>query len=126
MELSGKVIKVMEIQSGQSKSGQQWRKQEFVIEIPGSYPTKVCFTLWGDKITQFAVQEGDEISVSFDLESRENNGKWYTTAKAWKVQKNQAPHNDGIPPAADDFPQDLPGSGLEGFIPPDDGNDLPF
>jgi hypothetical protein len=126
MELTGKVHKVLEIQTGQSKSGQQWRKQEFVIEVPGSFPTKVCFVLWGDKISQFSLQEGEDVSVSFDLESRENSGKWYTSAKAWKVTKKQASETQAPPLNDSDFPGDIPGGSADSFIPPDDGNDLPF
>ncbi len=40
---------------------------------------------WGDKIDQFNIQQGENLAVSVDLESREYNGRWYTDVKAWKV-----------------------------------------
>lgn len=106
MELTGRIIQVLEEKSGTSTRG-PWRKQEYVIEVPGDYPKKVCFMLWGDKIDQFRIQEGQELTVSIDLESREYNGRWYTDVKAWKVvpagQDAGAPPMDE-PPPYDDVP----------------------
>lgn len=90
MELKGKVIQLLPMQTGMGKKG-QWRKQEFILETPGQYPKRVCFSIWGDKIDQFRLAEGEEVNVSVDLESREYNGRWYTEARAWKVDKSGAP-----------------------------------
>ena len=43
---------------------------------------------WGDKIGEFNLQQGENVEVSVDLESREYNGRWYTDVKAWKVSKD--------------------------------------
>lgn len=88
MELSGKVIQLLPEVGGQSKSsGNSWRKQEFIVETGGQYPKKVCVSLWGDKIDQFSVKTGENITLALDLESREYNGKWYTEVKAYKVDR---------------------------------------
>lgn len=92
MELTGKILQVIPEKSGTSARG-PWRKQEYVIEIPGDYPKSVCFMVWGDRIDQFGIQEGQELTVSIDLESREYNGRWYTDVKAWRV----VPANQGAP-----------------------------
>lgn len=87
MEITGKLIQKLPVQSGVSTSGNNWSKAEFVIETIEQYPKKVCANLWGDRaraLDQF--QEGSLITVSFDLESREFNGRWYTDVKAWKVE----------------------------------------
>ena len=87
MEVTGKLIQKLPVQSGVSSSGNNWSKAEFVIETVEQYPKKVCANLWGDRaraLDQF--QEGSLITVSFDLESREFNGNWYTDVKAWKVE----------------------------------------
>ena len=42
----------------------------------------------GDKIGEFNLQQGENVEVSVDLESREYNGRWYTDVKAWKVSKD--------------------------------------
>lgn len=116
MEVKGKVIQLLPLQTGMGKKG-PWKKQEFIIETQSQYPKKVCLSVWGDKVDQFALGVGQTISASVELESREYNGRWYTEARAWKIEKNSAAYNDGPPPPAD-----------EPFIP--DGNntadDLPF
>ena len=84
MELSGKIFKVMPLETGEGKNG-VWKKQQIIIETTSDkYPKKVAVQLWGD-LTEKGFQEGAEISVEFDVESREYNGKWYTDAKAWKI-----------------------------------------
>ena len=87
MEITGKIIELLEVKSGKSANG-EWRKQEYVLETEAQYPKKVCFMAWGDKIDQFNIQKGETIAVSIDLESREYNGRWYTDVKAWKVTRN--------------------------------------
>jgi len=84
MELKGKVIQLLPIQTGMGKKG-QWKKQDFILETKGQYPKKVCLSLWGDKIDDADLSVGHEVSVSVELESREYNGRWYTEARAWKI-----------------------------------------
>lgn len=87
MELKGKVIQLLPMQSGMGKKG-PWKKQEFILETQAQYPKKVCLSAWGDKIDQFGIAEGDQLNVAVDLESREYNGRWYTEARAWKIEKS--------------------------------------
>lgn len=101
MELTGKIIKILALQTGTGKNG-TWKKQEFIIETAAQIARKVCFSLWGDKIDQFNLQEGEDAEVSFDLESREYNNRWYTEAKAWKIVKKAT--GQPKPPEQEDFP----------------------
>ncbi|QQR98802.1 MAG: DUF3127 domain-containing protein [Sphingobacteriales bacterium] len=91
MEIKGKITQVMPLVTGEGKNG-VWKKQEYVLEVPnGNYaPKKVCFSIWGDKIEQSNVKENGEVTISFDLESREYNGRWYTDVRAWKVQRQSS------------------------------------
>lgn len=87
MEIIGKIAQLLPLVTGQGKNG-EWRKQEFIIEIAeGQFPKKICFSLWGDKIDQAGLAVNETVKVSFDLESREYNSRWYTEAKAWRVEK---------------------------------------
>lgn len=91
MNLKGKVIQLLPVETGAGKNG-EWKKQSIIIETEGQYPKKVCVSLWGDKVE--TVANGAIVDISLDLESREYNGRWYTEAKAWKVDAvggNQAP-----------------------------------
>jgi hypothetical protein len=101
MELKGKVVQLLAPQSGQGKKG-TWRKQEFILETQAQYPKKVCLSMWGEKIDQFALSSGDMVTVSVDLESREYNGRWYTEARAWKIAKDGRSSNEGADPVGDE------------------------
>ena len=103
MELTGKIAAVLPEKNGTSARG-PWRKQEYVIEIPGEYPKKVCFMVWGDKIDQFSITEGQELTVHIDLESREYNGRWYTDVKAWRVEAKSGATDDETPPPPTEEP----------------------
>jgi hypothetical protein len=96
MEIKGKVIQLLQMQTGMGKKG-QWKKQEFIIETPGQYPKKVCLSAWGDKVDQFKLSVGDQVTVAVDLESREYNGRWYTEARAWKLEKSGGSSSDSAP-----------------------------
>ena len=98
MELKGKIVQVIPEKSGTSARG-AWRKQEYIIELPGDYPKQVCFMVWGDKIDQFQIEEGQELTVQIDLESREYNGRWYTDVKAWRVERSESGEDDSTPSA---------------------------
>lgn len=88
MDFRGKIIAVMPLQKGISKAnGNEWKKQEYVIENHDQYPRKMCFNLWSDKIDQFNIQLGEELNVSFDIDAREYNGRWYNDIRAWKVER---------------------------------------
>jgi hypothetical protein len=102
MELSGKIIQLLPEKSGESAKG-PWRKQEYILETDGQYQKKVCFMAWSDKIDEFAIKEGERLTVSIDLESREFNGRWYTDVKAWKVSRGDSSADD-IPFAATEQP----------------------
>ncbi len=117
LEVSGKVFKLLQEQSGEGKNG-RWIKKEFVIETEDQFPKKVCFSSWGDKVDEVKkLAEGDAVTVSFNAESREYNGRWYTDLRAWKIAKSggQLVNNE----------QDAPPFS-EADIPPEDDNDLPF
>lgn len=89
MELAGKIIAVLEARSGIAKSsGNSWKIQEYVLETVEQYPHRMIFNVFGeDKINQFNIQLGDEINVSFDVNAREYNGRWYNDIRAWKVDR---------------------------------------
>ena len=107
MELLGKIVQVLPLQSGTSKAGNPWQKQEYILETLGTqYPRKVCFNLFGDNVNKFPLQVGQEVTVSIDVESREFNGRWYTDVRAWNVvQGIQLPGVAAPAPAAYSAPQ---------------------
>ncbi|MCF0172512.1 MAG: DUF3127 domain-containing protein [Bacteroidales bacterium] len=89
--LEGKLTAKMDVSRGNSARG-AWAKQEFIVELAdGKFPTNVCLSVWGeDKVNDLArYNAGDFVSVSFDISSREFNGRWYTDLRAWRIMPAQ-------------------------------------
>ena len=122
LTISGRIVSVLPLQQGESKAGKPWQKQECILDTGGQYPKKVCFSLFGDSITKFPLQVGNDVTVSIDIESREWNSKWYTEVRAWNVTfasqqpqlQAQAPQQAPAPPQPQPAPQ------------PQAADDLPF
>ena len=106
MEVKGKIIQKFDLQSGTSKAGNPWKKQNYLLETLDSFPRKIYFDFFGDRADQFNLEVGDMINLSFDIECREYQGRYYTDIRGWKAEKIDAnapaapvPTNDA-PPAA--------------------------
>lgn len=127
MDFSGRVIAILPVRTGVSKStGNEWKVQSYVVENHDQYPRRMCFEVFGaDKIDQFNIQVGEEINVSFDIDARQWQDKWFNTIRAWKVERVQEgapegqPTADPIPPFA---PEPAPFAGGES----NSTDDLPF
>lgn len=88
MELTGKVFKIGELETGEGKNG-TWKKLQVIVEtnLDTKYPKKVALTLMAD-LTNYDLKEGDTKIFFFDIESREFNSKWYTDVKVWKINNS--------------------------------------
>ncbi len=87
MEITGKIIAALEPRGGVSqRTGNTWKSQEFVIETHEQYPKHCVFRVFGeDRLNQFNIQVGQELTVSFDIDAHEYNGRWYNDISAWRV-----------------------------------------
>lgn len=92
-DIYGKIIAVLPTRSGTSARGTQWSSQTAVIETQEQYPKKLAFDVINDKIDQFNIQVGEFLTVQFDINAREYNGRWFNSINAWNVirQTQQAP-----------------------------------
>ena len=118
-------MRVLDVRTGMGKMG-EWKNQDFILELPGQYPRQLCVSLWGEKIDalkNFAI--GDQIKAYIDIESREYNEKWYTSAKAWQLEKVETATAFSSPANS---PPDIPPPASSADIPPaeDEMDDLPF
>lgn len=105
MDITGKLILILNLQTGQGKNG-TWQKQDFVIETNDQYPKKICFSAWADKVDELSrYKTGDVLKVFFDVQSREYNGKWYTDLRAWRIQTEDG-SNSSMPEGVDSFPDE--------------------
>jgi hypothetical protein len=88
LSIKGKLKEKLTLENGTTKAGKDWKKQNFVIDTGDQYNPDVCFTLFGDEKVAILenFQEGQEVTVSFNVSSREFNGKYYHNIDAWKIE----------------------------------------
>lgn len=133
LNISGIVLNILPLQTGTSKAGNPWQKQDFILETGGQYPRKVCVCLFGDNVDKFPLQVGQSVTASVDIESREFNARWYTDIRAWNIVYNgqqqgaPAPAPTATAPTAQPAP--TPAKGAAAQAPagaPAAADDLPF
>ena len=125
MELEGRIVRKLNVQTGTSTRG-AWAKQDFIFEYQeGNYPSQVCMNVWGeDKVKELEkYQVGDKVKISFNLSSREYNGRWYTDVRAWRIEPASVPAPvQAAPPVT----QEDPYASADAYSSPLDDSDLPF
>ena len=135
MEFTGRIIKALEPRTGVSRStGNPWTMQDFVIEeTVGQYPKRMVFNVFGeDNLKRFNIQEGQELTVSFDINAREYNGRWYNDIRVWNAvpaaQAAQPMPQAAAAPDAAPFPPVQPAAPAQTSFEaaPDESSDLPF
>ena len=133
MEVKGKIIAVLPERTGTSKAGNHWIAREYVLETLENYPKKIHFDFFGERADQYPLNIGETITLSFDIESREYNGRWYTSIRGWKAEKGDAAMPAGAVPPVPQEPISYPGAGAPAApqapasFPGSDGTeDLPF
>ena len=137
MEIVGKITQVLPAQEGVSKStGNPWKIQSYILETLEQYPRKVCFEIFGeDRIKNNPCKVDDVVTVSFDIESREFNGRWYTSIRAWRIQQGDTTQAAAQPsvapvaaPVAAPAPEAAPAPQVDPFdaTAGDGTSDLPF
>jgi hypothetical protein len=127
MDFTGKIIAVLPAKGGKSKAtGNEWKAQEYVIENHDQYPRKMCFEVFGtEKIDQFNIQLGEELTVSFDIDARQWQDRWFNSIRAWKVERAAAGAPVSEPMPLSGAPVPPPPSA--DFLPSDNAHDdLPF
>lgn len=93
LQLSGTIHSIGKPEQGISaKTGNPWRKQIFVLKYKdGTMDKLVELTCMGDRVdTVASLRAGQAVTCSFNLESREYNGKYYTNATCWKIETGQS------------------------------------
>ena len=130
MEIQGKVIVVLPERSGTSQRGNQWRSISYVLETQEQYPKKLAFDVTNDKIDQLNIQLGEILTVQFDINAREYNGRWFNSVNAWNVirqtQKAMASSANAAGVANPMNPQNPYPPRQQPAQPQGDSSDLPF
>ena len=122
MEITGTIEKVLTLESGQTKDGKDWQKQNFIVTNNEGYNDQkqiFCFEIFGEeKVANFNKfnKIGDVVKVDFNISTNEWKDKYFTSLQAWKVFKAEsgtAPQAPNAPfPTApalnEEEPDDLP------------------
>lgn len=90
LKMTGEILKVLEVEKGTSKAGKEWQKVNFVLSTGNDYNPEVAFQIFGEeKVENFLKfnKVGQKVDVSFNLSSREYNGRYFHNLDAWKVFK---------------------------------------
>lgn len=86
MEIQGVLKQILPLESGESKSGKAWQKQSIIVETQETYPKLIVIEVSEKAISRLQdYQIGHTITCSINIESREYNGRWFTSIKAWKI-----------------------------------------
>ena len=137
MELTGRIIALLAAQSGVSaRTGNSWMSQDYVIEVPGQYPKRCVFRIFGeDRIKQFNIQMNEDVTIQFDIDAHEYQGRWFNDIRAYNVLRGQVPVAGapvaGVAPGASPFPP-APDAATSPFPPAQEpagegsADDLPF
>ena len=144
IKIYGTIVSVLPVQSGVSKTGNEWKKAEYLLETIEQYPRKVKFDIFGsDRVDQFApmLVQNAAVTISVNIESREFNGRWYTDVRAWKVENGDtrvegapatvAPNSGYVSPIVPEAPAAAPAFMTDPIVPqfsaaPNPTDDLPF
>ena len=136
MEVTGILVKKVGERSGVSKTtGNPWKTGEYLVEIPGQYPKRINFQVNDGnvgRLSRFDSLIGKMVTVSFDIDAHEHEGRWFNEIKAWGVfeyidqttrEANIAAaqsqeREQGCDAAAEPLPTENSGE--------DKGDDLPF
>ena len=91
MELTGKIIAEFNERGGvSSRTGNEWKAKSYVIEVPGDYPRKCVFDVFGvDRLQAFNIQIGETLTVFFDIDAHEYNGRWFNDIRAFRIDRGQ-------------------------------------
>lgn len=89
MELTGILVKKVGEREGVSqRNGQPWKTAEFLVEVPGQYPRHVNFSVRDGQVGRIARFEsliGKTVTVSFDIDAHEWEGRWFNELGAWGI-----------------------------------------
>lgn len=127
MEIKGRVVANLGVQKGTSKAGNDWSKATVVIETEGQYPKKIALDNMRNADSFAALAVGTVGTFHIEVESREFNGRWFTSVNCWKWEMEQAqsapqhPAQQGWQAA---YPQ--PTAQPQAAPAPQGGDDLPF
>lgn len=93
MIITGKIEKILPVENGTSRSGKEWKKGGFVMDVTSdpNWPKKLMVIMFGKALDNIQIAEGNVYDVDCDVTSREwtnpNTGRtqWFTECSAFRA-----------------------------------------
>lgn len=89
MEITGILVKQTSLKEGVSKqNGNPWKIAEYLVEVPGQYTRHINFRVSDGtvgRVARFDSLIGKMVTVSFDIDAREYEGRWFNEINAWGI-----------------------------------------
>lgn len=85
--VEGRIVRAMPARAGFTGRGSEtWKVKEYVLRTFGRYPREIFFYFADWTMETYLLEEGDEVFLNFDIESREYHGRWYTRIRGLGAQ----------------------------------------
>lgn len=108
MEIKGKLIKILELKTGQTKAGKDWQSQSIVLDNGDDFNNEVCVNAFGDKVKSLRdLKIGDEMTILCNIYSREWKGAYYNSIDGYHFTKKTSLRDEIVniaKPVEDDLP----------------------
>ena len=105
MEVTGKLVKILELETGTSKAGKEWKKQSILIDTGGDFNNEICVSAFGDKLEQMhKLEVGMKVSVLCNVYSRKYNGRYFHNIDGYFFTNQSNKSSDKIQNGEEDMP----------------------
>jgi hypothetical protein len=105
MEVTGKLVKKLDLETGVSKAGKEWKKQSILIDTGNDFNNEVCISAFGDKVGQMnKLEVGMDVSVLCNVYSREYNGRYFHNIDGYFFTNQSNKSSDKIQNGEEDMP----------------------
>jgi|TARA_R100001143_G_scaffold50209_1_gene45160 hypothetical protein len=95
MEVTGKLVKILDLEEGTSKAGKSWQKQSVVIDTGGEFNNLTAVSAFGDKVDKLnRLELGMDVSILCNVYSREYQGKYYHNIDGYHFTDQSASQGD--------------------------------
>jgi hypothetical protein len=93
MEITGRVVQILPIEQGVSKTtGNQWQKATVIVEYKeGMFSHNIALFSMKKASELMQVRVGVEYTFNVTPESRESNGRWFTSISTWSWKEADIP-----------------------------------
>ena len=95
MEVTGKLVKILDLEEGTSKAGKSWQKQSVVIDTGGEFNNLTAVSAFGDKVDKLnRLELGMDVTILCNVYSREYQGKYYHNIDGYHFSNQSGSQGD--------------------------------